>query len=40
MLLDVEDDVQYSVQVRTKLLSFHYSIVHLFSTLTIIEESE
>ena len=37
-LLDVEDNVQYSVQVRTKLLPLHYSIVHLFSALDIIEE--
>jgi hypothetical protein len=37
-LLNVEDNVQYSIQVRTKLLPLRYSIVHLFSALDIIEE--
>jgi predicted ATP-binding protein involved in virulence len=37
-LLDVAENVQYSVEVRTKLLPLRYSIIHSFSTLTIIEE--
>jgi hypothetical protein len=36
-LLDVAENVQYSIQVRTRLLPLRYSIIHLFSALDIIE---